>query len=183
MFFDVGEPTLRRIPDEGGFQYTDDGYPDVVFDQRHGYGCTTRDEVETFWIETLARADRAPHVQDPMAEAVPYINRSRWLTDCPACNAGNYAWDQNPLVCCLDCGLLAKVLWQAPLDRSRAIRLLAVREVVNRNWNAHKGETVDELEVENRWLLDEPSTVKAGLVVPVGLNVPDALEKYTTRLG
>ena len=65
-----------------------------------------------------------------------------------------------------------------PLIRSAAIRLLAVRPIVNCNWNAHKGETVEELERENRWLLDEPSIERNGLVVPVGLDVPDALAKY-----
>ena len=59
-----------------------------------------------------------------------------------------------------------------------AVRLLAVRPIVNANWNVHKGETLDDIDRENRWLLDEPSVEKNGLVVPVGLTVPEALDKY-----
>lgn len=155
----------------------DDGYPAVIADQRHGYGCETVEEIETFWLEGLDRKGLELHWNDPMDEVVPYINRARWLVDC-LCNAGNYAWDRNPLACCLECGLLVKVVWQTPTIRSAAVRLLAVRPIVNCNWHPHKGETVDELERENRWLLDEPSIEKNGLVVPVGLDVPEALAKY-----
>jgi hypothetical protein len=157
-------------------QYEHDGYPVVIADQRHAYDRETVEEIEAFWIETLAR--RNTEMWWDERKAVPYINRARWLVDCPDCNVGNYCWDRNPLACCLECGLLVKVMWQPPLVRSQAIRLLAVRPIVNANWNAHKGETVDDLEVENRWLLNEPSIEKNGLVVPVGLDVPEALEKY-----
>jgi hypothetical protein len=176
MFVDVGLSTLLDADPDKLRQYPDDGYPDVIKDQRHGYGLETVEEIETFWLEHLAKRNLEPWFDN--REVVPYINRGRWLVDCPACNAGNFAWDRNHLACCLDCGLMVKVMWPAPLFRSQAIRLLAVRELANQNWNAHKGETVDELERENRWLLNEPSTVKNGLVVPVGLDVPDALAKY-----
>jgi hypothetical protein len=176
MFFDVGLPTLLDANPDIIRQYPDDGYPDVIKDQRHGYRQETVEDIEAFWLEHLAKRNLEPWFDN--REAVPYINRGRWLVDCPGCNAGNFAWDRNPLACCLDCGLLVKVLWQAPLARSRAVRLLAVRELANQNWNAHKGETVEDLECENRWLLDEPSTVKNGLIVPVGLDVPYALAKY-----
>ncbi len=82
------------------------------------------------------------------------------------------------LACCLDCGLLFKVRHPSPFVLSAAIRLLAVRPIVNANWNAHKGETIEDLERENRWMLNEPSIEKNGLVVPIGLDVPDALAKY-----
>ena len=179
MFADLGGVTLSWVapPDPlNPRQYPDDGYPAVIADQRHACGKETVAEIEDYWLDYLD----ARHVEMwfDNRTAVPYINRARWLVDCPACNAGNYAWDRNPLACCLDCGLVVKVMWQAPLVRSRAIRLLAVRPIVNCNWDAHKGETVAELERENRWLLNEPSIEKNGLVVPVGLDVPDALAKY-----
>ncbi len=174
QFLDVGEPTLLRLPREDEvWQYPDDGYPDVIADQRHAYRCETVEDIESFWLQHLKVEPSFTGLS-----AVPYINRARWLVDCPACNAGNFAWDRNPLACCLDCGVTVKVAWQAPLIRSQAIRLLAVRPIVNCNWDAHKGETVEDLERENRWLLDEPSIEKNGLVVPVGLDVPEALAKY-----
>ena len=70
-----------------------------------------------------------------------------------------------------------KVAWQPPTVRAAAVRLLAVRPIVNCNWNAHKGETLADLEVENRWLLDEPSVERNGLVVPRGLDVPEAVQE------
>lgn len=171
-----GMITALTIDPDDPQQYPDDGYPDVIADQRHGYRCETVEDVEDFWLAHLARAGIEPRWEGH--EVAPYVNRARWVVDCPGCNAGNYAWDRNPYACCLDCGLLVKVLWQPPLERSLAVRLLAVREIVNCNWNAHKGETVAELERENRWLLNEVAVVRNGLVVPTGLDVPEALAKY-----
>jgi hypothetical protein len=179
MFVDVGLPTKLWAgpPDPNDpNQYPDDGYPAVIADQRHAYRVETVEEVEAHWMEHLFR--HGVEMWTDHREVVPYINRARWLVDCPNCNAGNFAWDRNPYACCLDCGLLVKVMWQPPLVRSQAVRLLAVRPIGNCNWNAHKGETVEELETENRWLLDQPSVEKNGLVVPQGLDVPEALEKY-----
>lgn len=179
-YVDVGLPTLLRAdpPDrDNPSQMPDDGYPAVIADQRHAYGKETVEEIENFWLDALDARNIEPTF-DQLLFAIPYINRARWLVDCPQCNAGNFAWDRNPLACCLECGLIVKIAWQAPTIRSAAIRLLAVRPILNCNWNAHKGETVEELEAENRWLLDEPSIEKNGLVVPRGLNVPEALAKY-----
>ena len=178
-YVDVGLPTLvdASPPDrDNPRQNPDDGYPAIIQDQRHGYGCESVDEVEDHWIEHLHTT--GVEMTWTGRQVVPYINRGRWLTDCPGCNAGNWAWDRNPYCCCMDCGLLVKVMWQLPAERAHAIRVLAVRELVHQNWNAHKGETVQTLEFENRWHLGSDTTVKGGLVVPVGLDVPDALAKY-----
>lgn len=177
-YVDVGNSTLLRadVDPANPPKVEHDGYPDVISDARRAYGINTVEELEDFWLTALERRHLEPSFDD--RDAVPYINRARWLVDCPGCNAGNCVWDHSPLSCCLDCGLIVKVAWQSPFIRSAAIRLLAVRPVVNCNWDAHKGETVEELERENRWLLDEPSVEKNGLVVPLGLSVPDALEKY-----
>lgn len=175
-YVDVGGPTLTPIDFEAPPKVEHDGYPDVITDARHAYRCETVEEIENFWLDTLERKGIEPAWDE--REVVPYINRARWLVDCPGCNAGNFVWEQMRLSCCLDCGLLVKVAWPSPFVRSVAIRFLAVRPIVNCNWNAHKGETVEELERENRWCLDEPSIEKNGLIVPKGLNVPDALAKY-----
>jgi hypothetical protein len=180
-YVDVGLPTLLDAspPDpQNPRQAEHDGYPDVIVDQRHAYGCETVEEIELFWLETLERSHVPLHATDPLDEVDAYINRARLLADCPGCNAGAFVWNRNPLACCLDCGLLFKVRFPSPFVLAAAIRLLAVRPVVNCNWNAHKGETVTELERENRWLLNEPSVEKNGLVVPTGLDVPDALARY-----
>lgn len=179
MFLDVGGPTRLKAgpPDPANPpQVEHDGYPAVIADQRHAYKCETVEEIESFWLDHLERHRLQLRFDD--RTVVPYINRARWLVDCPGCNAGNYVWDRNMLACCLDCGLMVKVAWQSPFVRSAAIRLLAVRPIVNCNWDAHKGESVDDLERENRWLLDQPSVEKNGLVVPVGLDVPEALAQY-----
>lgn len=186
MFADVGLPTLvdASPPDpENPRQVEDDGYPAVIADQRHAYGCETREEIEDHWLTILERKKIELHTNDPIDEVVPYINRARWFVDCPTCQTGNWAWDRNHLACCMKCGLLVKVAWQSPFVRSAAIRLLAVRPIVNCNWDAHKGETLEELERENRWMLNEPSIEKNGLVVPRGLDVPDALAKYVDPRG
>ncbi len=177
-YIDVGLPTRVKAepPDPAKpRQVEDDGYPAVIADQRHAYQCETVEEIETFWLEHLRVA---PWTNDPLDEVDAYINRARLLADCPGCNAGAFAWNRNVFACCLDCGLLFKVRFPSPFVLSAATRLLAVRPIVNMNWNAHKGETVEELERENRWLLDQPSMEKNGLVVPTGLDVPDALTKY-----
>lgn len=177
-YVDVGLPTLLHIDPTTPPKVEDDGYPDVIRDARHAYGCETAEQIEDHWLTVLERAHVVPWTREPFDEIAPYVNRARWLIDCPGCNAGNFVWDQMTLGCCLDCGLLVKVAWQSPFVRSAAVRLLAVRPVVNCNWDAHKGETLEDLERENRWLLNEPSIEKSGLVVPVGLTVPEALERY-----
>jgi hypothetical protein len=180
MYLDVGLSTRIKVapPDPTNPpQNPDDGYPDVIADQRHAYKVETVDEVEMFWLDTLERKRLEPWVTDPMTERDAYINRGRYLADC-TCNSGAFVWNRNPLGCCLDCGLLFKVRHPSPFVLAAAIRLLAVRPIVNQNWDAHKGETLEELDRDNRWLLNEPSVEKNGLVVPVGLDVPEALAKY-----
>lgn len=177
----TGLPTRMWVepPDATNLQQMDgDGYPAVIADARHAYKVETVEGLEAFWLDFLERHHRVLRANDPLDEVDAYINRMRLLVDCPFCNAGNYAWNRCPLSCCLDCGLLVKVRFPAPTVLSHAIRLLAVRPIVNANWNAHQGETIEELERENRWLLNEPSVEKNGLVVPVGLDVPEALERY-----
>lgn len=176
MFVDIGLPTLLHVDPDNPPKVEHDGYPDVIQDARHAYKVETVEALEDFWLDQLERKGVEPRWDE--REVVPYINRARWLVRCPECDACNFAWDRSRMSCCLDCGLLVKVAWQSPFVRSAAIRLLAVRPILNCNWDAHKGETVEQLEVENRWLLNEPSVEKNGLIVPVSLDVPDALATY-----
>ena len=180
-YIEVPGMTVRVRADppdpDNPYQMSDDGYPAVIADQRHFFKCETVQDIENAWLDNLALKSVEPWF-DPNLSVVPYINRARWLVDCPHCNAGNFAWDRNPLACCLECGLIVKVAWQLPQLRSQVVRLLAVRPIAACNWNAHKGETIETLERENLLMLNEPSVEKNGLVVPAGLDVPEALHRY-----
>lgn len=141
----------------GGTDGGDLGYPDVIIDQRRGYGVpdmNTQDDVASFWNTYVARAFDRPVVEGN-GEVVPYINSSRWVADCP-CGGGMLAWDKNPYSCCLDCGTKYSVAWQPPSLRSAIIRELASRHPQNRNWdprrvddNGDMIETVEFLRREN----------------------------------
>jgi hypothetical protein len=69
-------------------------------------------------------------------------------------------------------------VWQPPLERSRAIRALAIRETVHCNWNAQKGETVETLEFENLVMYGERTVAKDGMNMPAGLWLPDERAVY-----
>lgn len=177
MFLDVGLPTrLRFDPNDGPFPYPDDGYPAVMIDQRHAFGCATVAEVESYWLDMLDRNGLIPEWDT--RSVVPYINRGIWRANCPDCLRADgtacdlVAWDDNPCVCCDQCGRLFKVAWQPPKLRAEAVRLLAVRDRVNQNWNSHLGETVQTLEFENRWYLGEVSVQKNGVRMPASLALP-----------
>lgn len=176
MFLDVGASSrLWFDPNNGPFPYPDDAYPAVMYDQRHMYGVSTVVEVEHAWAERLGHTPIADS-----REVIPYINRGIWFANCPDCRPndapwGLVAWDENPRVCCDRCGRTFKVAWQLPKERSDAVRLLAVRERVNQNWNAHEGETVDRLVTENLLLLGIGTVVKNGIRMPASLRPADAV--------
>lgn len=170
VFADLGLSALVDIspPDpDNPRKNTDDRYPGVIADQRDAYRCDTVREVEDFWVETCDQIGKEP-VWDSR-EVSAYINRARWLADCPDCVTGSYVWSQNPYMMCLACCVIFKVRHPAPAVAAAAIRLLSAREVVNCNWNAHQGETVDQLSAENRWLLNDPTVIKDGLWVPASV--------------
>lgn len=138
---DVGLPTSVVVdPDSmtvsGGTDGGDPGYPDIIIDQRFGYGGTSSLEsiqaVQAFW-EKRAEAELT---LEP-TEVVPYINASRWVADC-LCGLGMLAWDRNPYVACLSCGRKYSVVWQLPALRSAVIRELACRPVKHRNWDPRR---------------------------------------------
>lgn len=173
MYLDVGLATrLRFDPTGDPFPYPDDAYPTIIIDARQAYGCTSAVEIENAWLDA-----RDGDISWDPREVVPYINRGRWLADCPSCAVGFYVWDGLPSGCCLRCGRIFKVAWHPPKERSEAIRILAVRDRANQNWDAHKGETVARLEFENRWYLGEVTVEKNGVRMPSTLVLPELSSK------
>ena len=130
---------------------------------------------------------RVPTADPEKRTVVPYINSSRWIADCPACGTSNWVWDHLPDMVCMGrgCGLVFKAKWQAPPVRSEVIRLLAGWPEGNRNWDAHKGETVEELKLQGIFLLGVPAVERNGLVVAANIDMPDDVlgpQEYLDRL-
>lgn len=181
-FIDVGLSTRIRaaFPDTPPTM-SDDGYPGVFQDQRTmlagGLDCETGDDV--FWKCWVPHLERhqgiAPRMDEHARELVPYLNAGRWIADCPACGSGIALWDRNPYGCCLgfECGRIYNVRWQTPMLRSEVMRLLAGWPEGNRNWNAHEGETVDELKMQGVLMLGVPAVERNALLVAENVHVPD----------
>ena len=190
-YLDVGLPTRVKAeaPDPANPPtYHDDAYPAVIADQRHGYGCETADEVLAHQLGFLDEHYQMQPVQDPEKRSVvPYINASRWIADCPACGTSNWVWDQNPNMVCLGrkCGHVFKVVWQPPKLRAAAIRVIADWPPANRSWDAHKGETVEELTIQGVLMQGVAPDLRNGLLVAAGVKLPDKLisaNEYLDRL-
>jgi hypothetical protein len=156
-----------------------------VFDQRHcTVGAHGAEEAEDVfwqaWVPLLARRGLTP-VVDPR-EVVPYVNHARWVADCPACNGGMHCWDRNPYACCLTCGTMFKVVWQSPHARAEVVRLLAGRVPTDRNWNAHKGETAEELAIQNVLMQGVAPEHRDGLLVAANVTMPKQFTHPRARL-
>lgn len=174
--------------------YPGDAYPAVIMDQRHGYSCETADEVlahQLAWLHGESPPLPFPRPPiEPVADeraVVPYINASRWVADCPECGASNWVWDRNPSMVCLgdQCGHVCKVLWQLPAARAAVIRVIAGWPQGNRCWDAHKGETVEELTIQGVLMLGAPPEERNGLLVAASVPMPDELvspQEYLDRL-
>jgi hypothetical protein len=172
MLVDAGGPTRLLIPAGGPVMplqdAKDDGYPDVILDiprAHQGFHRITGkhadeatfDDVRKYWTTVLAR--RGLRLIPNAGSVVPYINHSRWVADC-TCKGGMFCWPKIPQACCLSCGRVYTVNWQLPAERSAVIRVLALREPDNRNWDPRKldksgrpVETVEYLERENTLML------------------------------
>lgn len=198
---DVGLSTRLRIPEAGEVpQMGDDGYPAIFLDQRHmlrnGLFCETAEDVFwKCWVPWLAEKQNIePRADD--REVVPYLNAGRWIADCPACRGSMPCWDRNPYACCLNlgCGRIFKVLWQLPWLRSEVCRLLAGRvgcichpedPYAHLNWDAHKGETVEELKLQNVGIANVAAVERNALLVAENVNMPDeftSVAEYLDRL-
>lgn len=188
QYLDVGLSTRVKAgpsdPDNPR-TYPDDAYPAVIADQRHGYGCDTVDEVLAYQLGFLAEHYNIAPTLDPEKRAVtPYINTSRWVADCPQCGAANWVWDRNPNMVCLGrhCGYVFNVMWQPPKVRAAAIRVIADWPQGNRSWDAHKGETVEELKIQGVLMQGVEPAQRNGLLVAAGVKMPDELISPTEYL-
>lgn len=167
--------------------YSDDAYPDVIADQRHmlpnGVNCETGEQVFwQVWLPFLERNGIEPHLDEQGREVVPYINHSRWVADCPACNGGMSCWDRNPYTCCLNCGRMFKVAWKPPKTRAEIVRFLAGQDPNRRNWNAHKGETLENVVLEAAVNGDKPLEMQNGLLVAGNMRIADELASQAELL-
>lgn len=185
--FDVGGVTRIHVPEGGPTApqaMSDDGYPAVITDQSNGYEghvFTKAEEVVVFWEEFLSRQRPPKRPIKADHSVAPYINHSRWLADCD-CGGGMLCWDRNPYACCLTCGTFYEVDWPAPQVRAEAVRLIATRNVVNRNWDHHKGETAQELMAQNILMEGiQPKRVN-GLLMAGDLELPDDLANVNDYL-
>ncbi len=191
---DVGLSTRIDPNPENPRTYPDDAYPAIIEDQRHAYRVDTVEQV-TEWQRAFLAGECPPHPVErpPIATeiirdertVVPHINASRWIADCPECGAANAVWDNNPTMVCLGCGRSFKVAWQPPKERAEAIRVLADWPELNRSWDAHKGETVEELKIQKVLLTGVAPEKRNGLIVAAGVTMPDEVtspQEYLDRL-
>lgn len=193
---DIGASTRVKAepPDpENPPTYSDDAYPAVIEDQRHAYRCDKLEEIET-WQRAFLAGECPPHpvprpkiadlVRDER-EVIPHINASRWIAECLECGAANAVWDANPSMVCLGCGRVYKVAWQMPKERAAIIRVLADWPEQNRSWDAHKGETLEELKIQKVLLQGIAPEKRNGLLVAAGVSMPDDLtspQEYLDRM-
>jgi hypothetical protein len=80
------------------------------------------------------------------------------------------------------CGLVFELAWQPPPVRAEVIRLLAGWPLGNRCWDAHKGETLDELKLQGILMLGVGVAERNGLMVAENITMPDDLTSPTDYL-
>lgn len=86
------------------------------------------------------------HTDDGRRVAV-YVSANRWVADCPDDNSGIEISSWNEEATCLGCGHIFRRVM--PKDWEIAAAFLEQRPPSNRHWFPDKGETIDQLEVEN----------------------------------
>lgn len=94
--------------------------------------------------ETAARHGKVGKKAQDQVSA--YINHSRWVADCPNCNAGIACLPGVNQIVCLECGERYDVAW--PADREGIESALLCRPQRNRHWRP--GESVKDLKRENK---------------------------------
>lgn len=152
---DIGGVTRLVVPAHGPVapmqDPVDNGYPDVIVDQRRGYHNLETESVEEvidYWQRWLSAQNPPKEMIATGLEVDAYINASRWVADC-VCGGGMLCWDRNSKTCCLSCGRVYSVRWQVPQLRSEVIRTLACRPPDNRNWDprllSDQGEMVESV--------------------------------------
>ncbi len=179
MLLDVPGATARVFIDPSKPMKADEGYPDLFMDMRHGCGVDTPAEAVAYWAEWLGH-DPIP---DPEQRAVvPHLNASRWVALCPDCGERSWAWDLIPGWCCLHCGIVFDVAWPSPFLRAAVMRLVAGWPAVNRSWDAHLGETVEQLDRQGI-LMGHGTTIANGFEIAANIPAPDDFLDDAEALG
>jgi len=94
-----------------------------------------------------------PLVEDAY-RLTPLVAAGMWGVQCPVCEGYNVARRLNPLHLCYTCigdgsPQFVGVDWPGEIADIEAA-LLARPNAVNRNWNGHLGETLEDIRQENR---------------------------------
>jgi len=76
-----------------------------------------------------------------------FVNHGRWVAVCP-CGAGIGVDPDDPDAGCIECGRIYRIDFPPPAQVRRIERALLLRPEANQNWE--RGETVADLERENR---------------------------------
>ena len=140
----------------------------MIFSQPDQYGTPPNvAAVESYWAAFLARKNRGVH--DTGLTVGAYISGNRWVADCSVCGGGIATWDMNPKGCCLSCGAVYKVTY--PKNYRAAEEILEARSPGNRHWFPNRGETLQDLERENRSHHAELGAAKSalGALYPAGI--------------
>lgn len=133
----------------------------MIRDQRTMLGArrlSTPADVRAFWQAYASRLG-VPLVPQDTA-VVAYVNESRWVADCPACNGGMAAWPENAQACCLDCGGVYTLTFPPASDIAKAAAVLEARPTAARNWRPER-EKIAALVAEN---------LARGVPVPKGVS-------------
>jgi hypothetical protein len=136
------------------------------------FNTTFRDEDDL--VAFLRRHN--PNVGRDERTVTAYVNRGRWVADCPNCNGGCIADPSLPSTGCVDCGYLYPVEFPGQDDQDAAADALASRKRIDQNWHVHVGETPDDLRRENVFALGLPVIERAQAIEDAGLIVPDDLQ-------
>ena len=100
-----------------------------------------------------------PRWEEPHGDVVPSVSKGRWFVHCPdkTCKIDQGVDENQPLHWCWDCKNVAndfrpqRIHWN---DNSNIQLLLGARkDVRQRNYEPHLGETLEHLEIENKLLV------------------------------
>lgn len=124
-----------------------------MHDQRHIFGrdFAGPDEFDAYARNVLATRRRPPiKVTDDDRTLTAYVNRGRWVADCPYCGGGLGCWPENPHSICLTCGHRYAIEFPPANEIARVEADFATRDMANQNWNIHQGESADATILDRR---------------------------------
>lgn len=125
----------------------------------------TIEAVRAFWDEHAAArvkrgvvpyemAPRRRELHTSKTRLVAYVSDGRWVADCPGgpdgnCGGGMAAWPEHEHACCLDCGTVYPIDFPHGQEIAEATEALDARLPMHRHWRPDRGETAEDLRVEN----------------------------------